>query len=285
MKFVIITGMSGAGKTQAMRFFEDMGYFFFFFMPPGLIPKLLEMYNTMGRDDSKVALVIDVRVGEMIGELIEQVKSIRAQGHGCDILFLDASDEVLVKRYKETRRIHPLNLDGGLVDSIEYERSIMKQLHDISDLVIDTSSLTLRELYDKLKNVYISGNDFSNMYIHVMAFGFKYGAPLDADLVFDVRCFPNPFYVDELRFKTGNNKEVSDYVMKFQESRDFMDKLEDMMQFLIPLYVKEGKTTLTIAIGCTGGKHRSVTMANLMTEYIKKLGYNANCVYRDINKE
>ena len=284
MRFIIVTGMSGAGKSQAIRFFEDIGFFCIDNMPPVLIPRLIEMYKSIGGESANVALVIDARVGEMIRQLVEQVKLIKQEGHRCEILFLDANNATLVKRYKETRRNHPLNLDGGLVESISYERGMLKELHDSADVVIDTSVLKLRDLYDKLKEIYASESG-ENINIHVMAFGFKYGAPLDADLVFDVRCFPNPFYIEELKSKTGNDKVVRDYVMQFDESKAFMDKLKDMMRFLIPLYIKEGKTSLTIAIGCTGGKHRSVTMTNLLGEYLQALGYNANCVYRDVGKE
>ena len=284
MHLIVVTGMSGAGKSQAIRFFEDIGFFCIDNMPPVLIPRLIEMYKSIGGESANVALVIDARVGEMIRQLVEQVKLIKQEGHRCEILFLDANNATLVKRYKETRRNHPLNLDGGLVESISYERGMLKELHDSADVVIDTSVLKLRDLYDKLKEIYASESG-ENINIHVMAFGFKYGAPLDADLVFDVRCFPNPFYIEELKSKTGNDKVVRDYVMQFDESKAFMDKLKDMMRFLIPLYIKEGKTSLTIAIGCTGGKHRSVTMTNLLGEYLQALGYNANCVYRDVGKE
>ncbi|MBP3361432.1 MAG: RNase adapter RapZ [Clostridia bacterium] len=285
MRLIIVTGMSGAGKTQAIRFFEDIGFFCIDNLPPVLIPRLMEMYKSIGGDNANVVLVIDARVGSMIAELLEQIKLIRSEGHRCDLLFLDANNATLVKRYKETRRNHPLNLDGGLVESICLEREMLKELYNAADVVIDTSVLKLRDLYEKLKDIYTSDTTASNIYVHVMAFGFKYGAPLDADLVFDVRCFPNPFYIEELKHKTGNNKEVQDYVMQFPESVQFMEKLEDMIEFLLPLYIKEGKTTLTIAIGCTGGKHRSVTMTNLLAAKLNEMGYNSNCIYRDIEKE
>lgn len=285
MRLTIVTGMSGAGKTQAMRFFEDIGFFCIDNLPPALIPRLMEMYKSIGGDNANVVLVIDARVGSMIAELLEQIKLIRSEGHRCDLLFLDANNATLVKRYKETRRNHPLNLDGGLVESICHEREMLKEVYNAADVVIDTSVLKLKDLYEKLKAMYASDGTASQIFVHVMAFGFKYGAPLDADLVFDVRCFPNPFYIEELKHKTGNNKEVQDYVMQFPESVRFMEKLEDMIKFLLPLYIKEGKTTLTIAIGCTGGKHRSVTMTNLLAAKINEMGYNANCIYRDIEKE
>lgn len=285
MHLVIITGMSGAGKTQAVRFFEDIGYFCIDNMPPVLIPRLIEMYKSTAGEDSNVALVVDARVGKMISELVEQIKLIKQDGHRCEILFLDANNATLVKRYKETRRVHPLNLEGGLVESIIAERELMKEIHDSADIEIDTSTLKLHDFYDRLKDIYISGKKSSNIFVHVMAFGFKYGAPLDADLVFDVRCFPNPFYIEELKHKTGNDRAVQEYVMSFEESRVFFDKLVDMMEYLLPLYIKEGKNTLTVAIGCTGGKHRSITMTNLLADKLKEAGYHTNCIYRDIGKE
>jgi len=285
MHLVIITGMSGAGKSQAVRFFEDAGFFCIDNMPPVLIPRLIEMYKSIGSENSNVALVVDARVGKMISELVEQIKLIKQDGHRCEILFLDANNATLVKRYKETRRVHPLNLDGGLVESITAERELMKEIHDSCDVEIDTSTMKPHDLYSRLKDIYISEKKNSNIFIHVMAFGFKYGAPLDADLVFDVRCFPNPFYIDDLKHKTGNDRAVQEYVMSFEQSRVFFDKLVDMMEYLIPLYIKEGKNTLTIAIGCTGGKHRSITMTNLLADKLKESGYHTNCIYRDIGKE
>lgn len=285
MQLIIVTGMSGAGKTQALRFFEDSGYFCIDNMPPVLLPRLMEMYMSIGGEGAKVVLVIDARVGTMIAELIEQVRLIRSQCHKCEILFLDASDETLVNRYKETRRAHPLNNDGGLLESIKSERTMLKELYNASDVVIDTSGMILRDLYDKLRTIYASPSATDAMRVHLLAFGFKYGAPLDADLMFDVRCLPNPFYVEQLKHKTGNDEPVQEYVMKFAESREFLKKIEDMAEFLLPLYAKDGRTNLTIAVGCTGGKHRSVTFANKLAEKINALGYSANCVLRDIDKE
>lgn len=285
MHLTIITGMSGAGKTQALRFFEDIGCFCIDNLPPVLLPKLMDMYMSIGGENAKVVLVIDARVGTMIAQVLEQVRLIRGQGHDCEILFLEADDETLVSRYKETRRSHPLEVEGGLLDSIRAERIILRELYNSSDIVVDTSNMKMRDLYDKLRTIYVEGSNTSNIRINVMAFGFKYGAPVDADLVFDVRCLPNPFYVEELKHKTGNDKEVQDYVMQFQESIEYLDKLEELIEFLIPLNIKEGKQTLTVAVGCTGGKHRSVTFANRILAKLEGLGYNSKCVYRDIDKE
>ncbi len=285
MHLTIVTGMSGAGKTQALRFFEDLGRFCIDNLPPVLMPKLMELYKSIGGEDANVVLVIDARVGSMIKELLSQITAIRNSGHQCDVLFLDATSEALVSRYKETRRTHPLDLKGGLLESIEEERNIIKELYDFADVVIDTSDMKLKELHERLKSIYASGKLVKTMNVNVMAFGFKYGAPVDADLVFDVRFLPNPFYIEELKPKTGNDTEVQEYVMQFNESRIFLKKLEEMIEFLLPLYVEEGKTSLTVAIGCTGGKHRSITMANKLIDKVRNLGYEANPVYRDIGKE
>lgn len=285
MHLTIVTGMSGAGKTQALRFFEDLGRFCIDNLPPVLMPKLMELYKSIGGEDANVVLVIDARVGSMIKELLSQITAIRNSGHQCDVLFLDATSEALVSRYKETRRTHPLDLKGGLLESIEEERNILKELYDFADVVIDTSDMKLKGLHERLKSIYAGGKLVKTMNVNVMAFGFKYGAPVDADLVFDVRFLPNPFYIEELKPKTGNDTEVQEYVMQFNESRIFLKKLEEMIEFLLPLYVEEGKTSLTVAIGCTGGKHRSITMANKLAYKVRNLGYEANPVYRDIGKE
>ena len=284
MQFTVVTGMSGSGKTRVIRFLEDMGYFCIDNMPPMLIPKFAEMLVSANGKFNNVALVIDVRVGEMINELVEQINILRARGYDVHILFLNADDETLVKRYKETRRSHPIYNPNGLLASIRQERGMLEKLLGKADYVIDTSNLTNNELLEELKEVYCHDAN-KRIRINVMAFGFKYGMPLDADLVFDVRCFPNPFYIEELKYKTGNDKEVQDYVMSFQTSIEFMNKLNQMMEFLIPLYEEEGKTSLTVAIGCTGGKHRSVTMTNKLAEHLKEKGFDVSASYRDIGKE
>jgi UPF0042 nucleotide-binding protein len=285
MQFIIVTGMSGSGKTQVVRSLEDMGYFCIDNMPPVLIPKLAEMMVSVNGKYDKVALVIDMRVGEMINELLEKIKILKENGYNCQLLYLDADDETLVKRYKETRRSHPLSNQKGLLECIHEERQMLQKLYSAADFVINTSGMSLHMLSNELKRIYASNSQHPEIMINVMAFGFKYGMPLDADLVFDVRCFPNPFYVDELKSKTGNDKEVQDYVMSFPKAQTFMEKLYDMMEFLVPLYVEEGKVSLTIAIGCTGGKHRSVTMTNRLAERLKEDGYSVNISYRDIGRE
>lgn len=284
MQLIIITGMSGSGKTQAMRFFEDRGYFCIDNIPPVLISRLLEVFAHIGDDKRKIALVIDMRVGAMINELLTQIELLRDRGYVCELLFMDATDEALVKRYKETRRSHPINSKGGLLESIKAERRMLADLYLAADNVIDTSKIKPADLFLNLQETYFKTDKKDSIIVNVMAFGFKYGSPLDADLVFDVRCFPNPFYVAELKEKTGNDKEVQEYVMNSEESVKFMEKLIDMIKFMLPLYSDEGKSTLTIAIGCTGGKHRSVTMANKLADFLDEENYIVNRIYRDILK-
>ena len=284
MQITIVTGMSGSGKTRVIRSMEDMGFFCIDNMPPMLIPKFTEMLTFANGKFNNVAIVVDIRVGDMINQLIERFFEMKKSNYDVKLLFLNADDETLVKRYKETRRSHPLDNPKGLLESIREERMILDKLLTEADYVIDTSGLKSNELVEKVKEIF-APKDSDGIEINVMAFGFKYGTPMDADLVFDVRCFPNPFYIDELKPKTGNDKEVQDYVMSFPTAVGFMEKLNDMMEYLVPLYSEEGKSELTVAIGCTGGKHRSVTMANKLGEYLTGLGYNVNLNYRDIGRE
>ncbi len=279
MQFTVVTGMSGAGKTQVIRFLEDTGFFCMDNLPPAIIPQLAEMFISINGKYDKVAFVIDSRVGEMIGDLLDNLKILKENGYEYKLIFVTASDEVLVKRYKETRRTHPIASSKGLMDSIQTERKMMEQIYREADAVVDTSDFTLGQLSKRLREIYNDSHE-NRFSVNVMSFGFKYGIPLDADLVFDVRCFANPFYVDELKNKTGNEKEVQDYVMSTSSAALFMDKLCDMIKFLVPLYIEEGKSSLTICIGCTGGKHRSVTMTNLLAKSLEK--YSVNIIHRDI---
>ena len=280
-----MTGMSGAGKSTALKMLEDMGYFCVDNLPVPLIPNFAELLAVPGTEMNKAALGVDIRSGQSFQELANVLKVLDEGGCQYEILYLESSDDVLVKRYKETRRMHPIENTNGLLASIRQERKMLSALYEASDYVIDTSHLTAQGLLQELKEIYASGDTKQGLEINVMAFGFKYGMPLDADLVFDVRCFPNPFYIDELKHKTGNDKEVQDYVMSFPKSVTFMEKLEDFMEFMIPLYIEEGKISLTIAIGCTGGKHRSVTMTNKLADYLKSCDYTVNVSYRDMGRE
>ncbi len=281
MDFTILTGMSGSGKTQAIHFFEDLGYFCIDNMPPALIPMLANMLASVKDKFRNVALVIDIRVGNMINELLGQVEELREK-YNVRLIFLDTNDNTLVSRYKETRRNHPLNNPDGLLASIQEERRMLFKLRESSDYVIDTSYMTSNQLRERFMDIYNLTAVNSMFEIKVLSFGFKHGIPTDADLVFDVRCFPNPFYEPELKHKTGNDREVQEYVMKFPTSQKFFEKLEDMMEFLVPLYVEEGRRSLVIAIGCTGGHHRSVTMANKLAEALGASGYTVDTIHRDI---
>lgn len=279
MQFNIVTGLSGSGKTQVMRFLEDAGFFCIDNLPPVIIPQLATMFTSVNGKYEKVAFSIDSRVGDMIGELLSNLKILKENGYDYKLVFIDARDDVLVKRYKETRHHHPISSELGLLDSIKKEREMLCKIYQEADVVIDTSDYSLAQLSKVLRKIYFEEQteDFT---VNIMSFGFKYGVPLDADLVFDVRCFVNPFYVDELKNKTGNDKEVREYIMSTETAKAFTDKLIDMIKFLLPLYVEEGKSSLTIAIGCTGGKHRSVTMANVLSEELQ--GYSKNLIHRDI---
>lgn len=283
MQFMVVTGMSGSGKTQVLRFLEDKGFFCIDNMPPVLIEKFVEMcFSASGKFD-KIAMVIDARVGDMINQLVDNIKMLRDSGHDCRLVFMDADDAVLVKRYKEARKTHPIHSSLGLLGSIQEERKMLELLYAEADFVINTSALSLTQLNKQIEKIYY-GEENAKLRINVLAFGFKYGIPPDADLVFDVRCFPNPFYIDELKKKTGNDREVRDYVMGFDETRIFFEKLMDMMCYMLPLYSEEGKSCVTVAVGCTGGKHRSVTIANVFGEEMSKKGYDVNMIYRDISK-
>lgn len=284
MQFTIVTGMSGSGKTRVIRYLEDIGYFCIDNMPPALIPKFSEMLSSANGGFENVAFVVDVRVGDMINELMERITVLKETGCDVRILFLNADDETLVKRYKETRRAHPVYSSDGLLSSIRKEREILERLLENADYIIDTTGMSNSELIDEVKGIYCRGKG-PGIKINVMAFGFKYGIPMDADLVFDVRCFPNPFYIEELKNQTGNDEEVQEYVMNSPSASDFFEKLKDMMRLLVPLYEKEGKISLTIAMGCTGGKHRSVTMANKLGEYLKELKYTVDISCRDLGRE
>lgn len=286
MKLVIVTGMSGAGKTVALKMLEDLGYYCVDNLPIPLIEKFTELtIGTPGQSD-QVALGIDVRSGQELSLLNQIIKNWRSDGVSFDILFLDASDEVLIKRYKETRRNHPLAGKGRIDSGIAKEREKLNFLKKQADVILDTSKLLTKELRQELERIFLDNESFNNLFVTVLAFGFKYGIPGDADLVFDVRFLPNPYYVENLRAKTGEQQEIRDYVMQGGTGETFLAKLYDMIDFLIPNYVLEGKNQLVVAIGCTGGKHRSVTIARALYDHLsqkKELGTKLE--YRDIEKD
>lgn len=286
MRFVIVTGMSGAGKSTALKMLEDMGYFCVDNLPIPLLPGFVQMLQNTDTEMKKVALGLDVRSGQDLSGLKENLEAMDRDRIGYEILFLDANDAVLVKRYKETRRQHPLSGSGRVDTGIAKEREKILFLKMKATYILDTSKMLTRELRIELEKIFVDGQSFCNLYITVMSFGFKYGIPQDADLVFDVRFLPNPYYIDTLREKTGNEAEVQDYVMQNDKGRIFLDKLKDMMEFLIPNYILEGKNQLVIAIGCTGGKHRSVTLANALYQLLdQEESYGARIEHRDIGKD
>lgn len=287
MRFVIVTGMSGAGKSTALKMMEDMGYFCVDNMPIPLMSKLAELLLVPNEEITKLALGLDIRSGqnmEELGKILDEMDAINLK---YEVLFLDASDESLVKRYKETRRTHPLSKGGRVEAGIALERNKIQFLRNRATYILDTSRMLTRELKAELNKIFAENKEYKNLYITVLSFGFKYGIPNDADLVFDVRFLPNPYYIAELRPQSGNDKPVSDYVMKSETSQEFLKKLTDMVQFLIPHYVEEGKNQLVIAIGCTGGKHRSVTLANELYKNLSlsQQAYGLKKEHRDLEKD
>ena len=285
MRFVIVTGMSGAGKSTVLRVLEDAGYFCVDNLPVMLIEKFAEIAHDDKLGVSSVAIGVDIRNGEALGEMNLCLEELKKNDYNYEILFLDANEPELVKRYKETRRTHPLSKDGRIRDGIEAERKKIEFLKQRADYIIDTSGLLTRELKSEAEKIFVTGDPYNNMIITVMSFGFKYGIPRDSDLVFDVRFLPNPYYVPELKPMTGNDKPVQDMVMSVPEYDSFMEKLTDMVNFLLPLYKQEGKNQLVVCIGCTGGKHRSVTVANAFYEKMLESPYSVRIFHRDITKD
>lgn len=285
MQLIIVTGMSGAGKSTAIRALEDDGFYCIDNLPPALIPTFTELCLGQPEKYNKVALGIDIRGGELFTDLFSSLETIKTQGYEYDILFLDSSDTILMKRFKETRRTHPLARSGRIAEGIAKERILLQELKEKSSEIIDTSNILPKEVRELVRKVYVQDEDFNNIMITVVTFGFKYGIPMDSDLVFDVRFMPNPYYLADLRPLTGNDKSVQDYVLENKVSIDFLEKLDDMVEFLIPNYVKEGKHQLVISIGCTGGKHRSVTIGNKLFEALIKNGHSAYIQHRDIEKD
>ena len=287
MRLVIVTGLSGAGKTTALKMLEDARYFCVDNLPIPLMGKFVSlMAGSQGEEVQNAAIGIDARSGRALDELEVELDKLSRLGQKFEILFLDADDRVLVKRYKESRRSHPLAMAGRVDEGIRQERKKMEFLKERADYIIDTTHLLTRELRKEIDRIFVDNGKFRNMVISVLSFGFKYGIPEDADLVFDVRFLPNPYYVDELRPHTGMDEDVYQYVMENQVAKEFAEKLEDMVNFLIPNYVKEGKTSLVIAIGCTGGKHRSVTLARVLYDrLLETKEYGIRLEHRDIGKD
>lgn len=282
IRLVIITGMSGAGKTQVVRVMEDLGYFCVDNLPPMLISKFFELCSQSGGAVHKIALVVDIRGGEFFDSLLETLEEMESQGHLYEILFLEAADETLIRRYKESRRRHPMAQQGRISEGILKERAKLSPIRGRATHIIDTSSLSNNELREQIIGLFASDQEYERMNITVVSFGFKYGIPMDADMVFDVRFLPNPFYVESLRRHSGEEPDVAEYIWKWPITQQFMKKLGGLIDFLIPNYIKEGKSQLILAIGCTGGLHRSVFVARRIYEELRKKGYKVNLEHRDL---
>lgn len=283
MRFVVVTGMSGSGKSTALKMLEDAGFYCVDNLPISLVEKFVELISMPNSEISKVALGLDVRSDQSFEDATRILGQLKQTGCSFEILFMEADEKVLIKRYKETRRVHPLEPDGRVEDGVHKERKILENVRGLADYVIDTTHLLTRELKEELDRIFVQNEEYNSLMITVMSFGFKHGIPVDADLVFDVRFLPNPFYIDQLKEKTGNDKAVQDYVMGFEEAEIFMGKLVDMVKFLVPNYVKEGKYSLVIGIGCTGGRHRSVTLAAELYKRMKDQGnYGIKLYHRDV---
>jgi len=281
MEFIIITGMSGAGKSQAINILEDMNFYCMDNLPPTLLTKFAELFVGSKKEFNKVAVVVDIRAGEFFADLFKSLYDLKAMDINYKILFLDARDEELIKRYKELRRPHPLNRKGSITEGIKIERERLNEVKTRSNYVINTSKLKLSQLKDEIYNLFGDGDKSEHFSVFVNSFGFKHGILLDGDLIFDVRFLPNPYYIPELKEKTGRDKEVRDYVFKWEQTKEFTGKLIGMLEFLIPYYIKEGKTQLIIGIGCTGGQHRSVAIAEELAKLLKENGHSAYANHRD----
>lgn len=283
-RLVIITGMSGAGKTQVMRFMEDLGYFCVDNLPPALIPKFAELCEQSAGKVKRIALVVDIRGGEFFDQLMQVLGEMDQQNLMSEVLFLEASDETLIHRYKETRRRHPLAPEGRISEGIRQERDRLEYVRGRATHIIDTSNMTTKDLKTRITELYEIGSEVFRLHINVVSFGFKYGIPLDADMVYDVRFLPNPFYVERLRRKTGENPLVREYIDKWPVTHQFLSRLQSFIDFLIPHYVKEGKSQLVIAVGCTGGLHRSVFVASKVRDSLREQGYQVSLEHRDIKQ-
>lgn len=284
MRFVIVTGMSGAGKITALKIFEDNGYYCVDNLPIDLIENFADLLFTQTSEKNKVAMGVDIRSGEQLDKINDVLKNLKKKDQNFEILFLDCSNSTLIKRFKETRRSHPMGDADSVENEINAEREQLKYLRDHADYIIDTSNLLVRDLTAEIEKIFVMHQDYRNLFVAIMSFGFKYGVPADCDLVFDVRFLPNPYYVPELKHKTGEQQEVRDFVLDSPVSREFLDKLIDMIKFLIPHYIDEGKNQLVIGIGCTGGHHRSVTVANELYRQLNNVDakYGIRISHRDI---
>jgi len=285
LRFVIITGLSGAGKSYAIKCLEDLGYFCVDNLPTTLIPTFAELCAQSNREIRKIALGVDVREGAYLAHLLEILQELRTKGHVPEMLFLEAADEVLMRRYHETRRRHPLAGDGNVADGIRAERAALAHLREGADRIIDTTGLTVHQLKERLIDIYAAAREADALTVALVSFGYKHGIPYDADLVFDVRFLPNPHFVAGLRALDGRDAPVADFVFSHAESRELQTRLQDLVQFLLPLYRREGKAYLSVAIGCTGGRHRSVALVEALRGYLEGLGYAPLVRHRDLGRE
>lgn len=285
LQFTIITGLSGAGRSEAVKCFEDMGYFCIDNLPPTFISQLADLCSLPGSKIHQLAVVSDVRGGEFFDHLFESLKELKNKEIDYQIIFLEASNDVLVKRFKETRRKHPLSKGGRVIEGIKEERKIMGQLRGAADIIIDTSELEAYQLRDELRSTILAEQKQKGLLITVISFGYKYGVPIDADLVMDVRFLPNPHYVERLRALDGQDRKVVNFIMRREETKSFLKDFTSLLSFLLPRYISEGKTHLTLAIGCTGGTHRSVTFADKISKFLGNEGYNVMVRHRDIDKK
>lgn len=284
IQLLIVTGMSGAGRSETMRALEDIGYYCVDNLPPRFLLNLIELIELESRNIMRVAASCDVRSKEYFPELLQVVAELRKRQIPYKIIFLEAEDEVIVKRFKKERRKHPLSESGKIIDGVKKERKILEEVRSLADYIIDTSNFELYQLKEKIRSIVV-GSEKKTLLISVESFGFKFGIPLDSDLIFDVRFLPNPYYEEELKEKTGLDEAVKDYVLSIEDTKVFLEKVQDLLDFLIPRYEKEGKTHLVISIGCTGGKHRSVVIAEKIASYLKSKGLNVTVSHRDIGKE
>jgi UPF0042 nucleotide-binding protein len=285
MRFIVITGISGAGKSLVANYLEDAGFFCIDNLPPLLIPKIAEICSQSYRKMDKIAVVIDIRGGELLNDLFPALDSLSKDGHTYEILFMEASDNVVIKRYKESRRSHPLDREGSLKKAIAEERKVLEKIKNRADYVIDTSNLTPKQLKEAITGIIVDSEEFGGLIINIISFGFKYGIPIECDLVFDVRFIPNPYYIESMKKHTGKHEDVRDYVLGMPETKIFNEKLYDLLDFLIPNYVKEGKSQLVIGIGCTGGRHRSVVIADELVKNLEEKKHRVVIEHRDIEKD
>ena len=283
--FVVITGLSGAGKSYAIKCFEDMGFFCVDNLPTTLMPTFADLVARSAERIHRVALGVDVREGEYLPHLLEALTELRQRGHAVEVLFLESSEEALVRRYHETRRRHPLAGEGNVLDGIRAERKAMSNMREVADRIIDTSALTVHQLKDFLIELYVVPKARPGLATSLVSFGFKHGVPIDADLVFDVRFLPNPHFVDALRPLDGRDPRVREFIFKHEASGELLRRLEDLLRFVLPCYAREGKAYLTIAIGCTGGRHRSVAVVEELRGFLDGLGFTPTVVHRDMDRE